>query len=225
MEGEKRVLRLGGIAGLLAGLLVLVGVVILGLIFPGPEPTDELLARYAELTSILTLANVLLLIGPIVAIGLVLSLYRTLKETSPEFAWAGLLLYVLSVGFFGLRWLMGDLAFGPRIAELYVGGTDAERSTIVLIFEALVPIGNAVLTAGNLFLALAALSLGAVMVGSRDYGRRSGGVSLLLGLLGLIFVALVIAGLPNLLPILVSIAFFFVFGWKAYTLSRSGSVT
>lgn len=220
MGEDRSILRMGGMAGLLAGVLILLGLIFRNVLPPATLTFEEVLTGFfgAELSLRRPLFHGLHLVGLLVSIPFALALYRGLRETNREYALGGLLLYFV---FVALLVLFASWPFlvTARIAGLYEAA-NAER--MVDIFEVTHEIQFTIAFAGHLFFSLSALALGAAMLGSRDYGRSWGGVSLLLGMIGIVLVAGQIAIPPSFLLRLILIAvFLFVFGWKVYSLSKT----
>ncbi len=220
MKQVNRVLQMGGIAGLLAGVLILLGLIFRLVLPPATLTFEEVVTGFfgAELSLRRPLFHGLHLLGLLVSIPLVLALYRGLRETNREYTLGGLLLYIV---FVALLVLFASWPFlvSARVAGLYEVA-NAER--IVDIFEVTHEIQFTIAAVGHLFFSLGALALGAVMLRTRDYGRTWGGVSILLGLGAIILVAGEAVVPPSFfLRLLLIAAFLILFGWKAYLLSRA----
>ena len=219
MEGEKRVLRIGGIAGFFVGVaLVARAIVFLSLIPTEPLTPEEQLIRIAENLPFTRVVDGIVLFALSASVALVLALYWSLRETGPTYALGGLVLWIVGIGFIGMN-ATNNLLLGPVIADRYMTGTAAEKTSVLIFFQGINQVHAQLQFIGDLFFVLSFLSFGTVMLGSGDYGRPYGGVSIFLALIG-------VASLVFLFPIvtfLLLIPFAFVFGWKAYALSRGGS--
>ena len=226
MGEEKRVLQVGGMAGLLAGVLFLLIIPIFELLLPatpGGDPDGFLGTVFPENRATFTVIGILALLAYLLSVPLLLALHRSLKETSPTYAMGGLLFYILYVGFIVVApgELVANLFTTPQLAALYAAaGTEAGRAAVVQTFQALDLISDQMFFAAFLFFFLSALSFGAVMWGNRDYRRTYGGVILLLGFAVIVTLPSIVLApgirIPFLPPIL-----WLVFGWKVYSLSRA----
>ena len=216
--GEKnRVLWVGGVAGLATGAILVLAFIIRGAAAGAPfgAGLEEQLQQFQEssVLAVFQLVNALSLAAYLLSLALFLAIYRSLKETSSEYALGGLLLYVVFVVLYGV-FTSWTFFVHPRLAELYATTTD--QATIVEMFGVTHAITDTIFFLGSLFFALSALTLGAVMLRNRDYGRSYGGVSLILGLVGIVPLAFLIGLGRDLL-----VVFALVFGWKVYSLSRA----
>ena len=219
MEKEQRVLRIGGIAGFIVGV-ALVGRVIseLTLVPIVPPTPEEQLMVISQNLPFTRVVEGIVLFALSASVALVLAIYWSLRETSPAYPLGGLILWIVGLGFLGMN-ATNNLLLGPVLTDLYLTGTDAERTSVLIFFQGINQVHAQLQFIGDLFFVLSFLSFGMVMWGSGDYGRPYGGVSILLALIG-------VASLVLLFPIvafLLLIPFAFVFGWKVYALSRGGS--
>lgn len=216
MEGKQRVLRMGGIAGFISGVAGVVGAIFVLTRFPTVSTTaEEQLMAISESLLFGSVANGIILFALAASVVLILAVYRSLRETGPTYALGGLVLWVAGLGFLGMN-ATNDLLLAPTLTSLYVTGAEAEQTSVLIFFQGINQVHTQLLFIGVLFFILSFLSFGAVMLGSSDYGRPYGGVSILLSLIG-------VASLALLVPIVASfllIPFAFVFGWKVYALSR-----
>lgn len=226
MGEEKRVLQIGGLAGLLAGVLFLLTIPIFLVLLPpapGGDPDGFLGTVFPENRATFTVIGILALLAYLLSVPLLLALHRSLKETSPTYAMGGLLFYILYFGFIVIApgELVAHLFVTPQLAELYpAAGTDAGRAAVVQTFRALDLISDQMFFAAFLFFSLSALFLGAVMWRNRDYGRTYGGVTLLLGIAVIVTLPTIVVTSGIRFPFL-PLVLWFVFGWKLYALSRA----
>lgn len=159
----------------------------------------------------------MLLAALFASLALVLALYRGLKETSAEYALGGLLLYLLSLGLLVLGSTWAFFVYS-RLADLYQ--VAAVQTTVVDMYRVTCATVDTFGFTGGRFFFLSALALGAVMLGNRDYGRNYGGVSLVIGLVGIVLLVLLPAP-PFGSVVVLLLVFLLVFGWKTYALSRT----
>jgi len=218
VEGERRVLRIGGLGGILGAVLLLAAALLSLVLLPAFASTAELLAGYGQHATTAAFVNGLGLAGAFLTITLFLALHRLLKETNPEYALAGLLFYIVGIALIGAS--AGAFSILPRSAADYAAGTAAERTAIVAATDATFGIISQVAFIGSVFIALSVLSLGAVMLGNRNFGRGYGGLSLLFGVLGLVVVPLSLVVAVSVVPNLLLIVYLLVFGWRVFALSK-----
>ena len=221
---EQRVLRWGGLAGIVGGILLVAVFVIVG-VFVGPDPAEPegLVMRFPDVGAAHAVEEVLYL--GVLALWVIhfLALYRALRGTSLAPA-----LFGSALGIMGL----GVLAAGalPRVArtpisDLYhaPGATPEDEATLVLLWQATQGIFDALLVVGLLLLPVGVIALGVAMLGAPVFGKGVVGVGLATGVLGLAagFVLLVDPGSPiAIVSVLSLIVFHLVLGRKVYGLSR-----
>lgn len=215
MGEEQRILQIGGIAGLFAGVLLLLGFIIhFALVVPVAGANNEdFLDRFASFGGAFTTLNGLWLVGVLASLALVLALYKSLKETSPNYALVALLLYLLFVGLSAI-FVASTFFVQPRLAALY----PMDQATVVQMFEVTHAITNTLAFVGSLLFALSALVLGAIMQRNRDYGWTYGGISLVLGLFAIVLTPLIAGASVGLL---LGVVFLLVLGWRVYGLSKA----
>lgn len=230
MEEETRVLQIGGIAGLLAGVLFLLIfplILVLPPPLPGgdPDPDTFLGTIFPENQATFAAIGILALVGYLLTVALFLALHRSLRKTSPTVALGGLLLYLLYIGFLVVApgELVAHLVITPQLADLYaLGGTEAGRA--VQTFHVLGLLSDQMFFAGLLFGFLSVLLFGTVMWRSGDYGRIYGGIILLLGLIGIATLQFITSE-PGIRVPHVPHVLWFILGWKVYALSRAAGGT
>ncbi len=91
MENEKSVLRWGGLAGIMAFIVWIVGLPLFGFVDPF---TPEGLMRFTDVRAALGMSTILMMTIAILSIALVLALYRALRGTNLAFALFGSVLGV-----------------------------------------------------------------------------------------------------------------------------------
>jgi hypothetical protein len=224
MENEKSVLRWGGLAGILAFILWIVEMPLYGSIDPF---TPEGLMRFENVRVALGMSTILMMTIAILSVALVLTLYRALRATSLAFALFGSVLGV--VGYISTA--LGDastfFAFTPISDLNRAPAVTAEtQATAVLLWQTTQGITATFFFVGSLFMVICFIVLGVAMLSAPDFGRRFGGMSILLGTIGLVGViaSLFVAGEIGIqlmgISVFANIIFLPLFGWKIYTLSR-----
>lgn len=223
-EGEKGVLRWGGLAGIVGSAVFLFVFVFVGVIV-GADPAglEGAVMRFPDIRAARTLENGLYLVVLVLWTVHFLALYRALRATSPASA-----LFGTVVGIVGLAVLAaGALPHAATVAisDLYhaPGATAADQATLAVVWQAIQGIFNALLVTGLVILPLSLVALGAAMLGTPAFGKVYGSLGVALGVVGVgTAVALLIEPLS-----LIAVAGFFalivfhlVLGWKVHGLSR-----
>ena len=223
MEEEKSVLRWGGLAGVLAGILYILGFVIL-IVFVGPPPADPegLVMRFPNVRAALATGQSLATVAGFLSIALLLALSRALRGTGPGLAHFGSLLGVLGLLVLALGVSSTFVAVAP-LSDLYhaPGATPEEQATLVLLWQATQGITFTFHFVGNLFVMVSLIALGVAMLGAPAFGKGFGGVSVVLGGVGTVAVYTNLVILAAIgVAVLATIIFVPLLGWKVYTLSR-----
>ena len=224
IEQEKSVLRWGGLAGIVGGILLVAVFVIVG-VFVGPDPAEPegLVMRFPDVRAAHTVEEVLYL--GVLALWTIhfLALYRALRGTSPAPALFGSALGIMGLGVLAAG-ALPQVARTP-ISDLYhaPGATPEDQATLVLLWQATQGIFDALLVVGLLLLPIGLIALGVAMLGAPAFGKAFGGVSVVIGVLGVAagVVLLIDPGSPiAAVGILALIVFHLVLGWKVYSLSK-----
>lgn len=224
MGEEKSVLRWGGLAGMLGGLIfILIAVILVGFAPLFPADPEGSIMRFPEVRAAVTLGESLYLVSVILWVALLLALYRALRVTSltPALFGSGLGLLGLVVFAAGA---LPNVAFAP-ISDLYhaPGATPEEQATLVLLWQATHGIFNELDTSGFLFMTTGFIVLGVAMLRAPAFGKSFGGVSVVLGVAGIAGISVFGVDSFSFAPfaILVFIVFPLLLGWKVYSLSRA----
>jgi hypothetical protein len=224
LKQDKYVLRWGGLAGILAFILWIVEMPLYGSVDPF---TPGGLMRFPDVRAALGMSTILMMAIAFLSVALVLALYRALRGTNLAFALFGGVLGV--VGYIATA--LGDastfFAFAP-ISDLNQAPTATPETqlTAVLLWQATQGITATFFFVGSLFMTLCFIVLGVAMLRAPAFGRRFGGVSILLGVIGIVGViaSLFVAGETGLqlmgISVFANIIFLPLFGWKVYRLSR-----
>ena len=224
MGEDKRFLQWGGIAGLLAGILLILGIVV-GAVLAGPAvPPEEQIIQYPERGAGLRAFASILFVVVLLGIVFLLALYRALRRSNPALALFGSVLGVLGLTFAALSGA-NTLVTYPFLSGLYhaPGATPEEQATLVLLwrytFEGLF---QAVFLAQTLFVSVGVVALGVAMLRSSDFGKGFGGVSVVLGVAGVAggILSRIVSGV-EVVYIIALLIFILLLGWKLYSLSRA----
>ena len=227
MEQEKSVLRWGGLAGMLGGILFILTFVV---VIAGPvgmeDPADleGWVTRFPDIRAARIVENGLYLVALILEVNLFLALYRALRRTSLAPALFGSVLGIL-----GLVVLMAGalphVAHAP-LSDLYhaPGATPGEQATLALLWQATWGINDALLAVGFIVVPIGLIALGVAMLGAPAFGKGFGGVSVVLGVVGLVAAAFNMVDPSSMIAVgsyFAIIIFHLVLGWKVYSLSRA----
>ena len=227
MEQEKSVLRWGGLAGMLGGILFILTFVV---ILAGPvgmeEPADLAgwVTRFPDIRAARVVENGIYLVALILGVPLFLALYRALRKTSLAPALFGSVLGIL-----GLVVLMAGalphVTHAP-LSDLYhaPGATPEDQATLVLLWQAIWGINDALLAVGFIVVPIGLIALGVAMLGTPAFGKGFGGVSVVLGVVGLVAAAFNMVDPSSMIAVgsyFAIIIFHLVLGWKVYSLSRA----
>ena len=225
MEQEKSVLRWGGLAGMLGGILFILVLVVVAVFVP-PDPAD--LAgwpvRFPNIRAVRIVENGIYLVALILEVPLFLALYQALRKTSLAPA-----LFGSALGILGLVAMVVSttphVAHAP-LSDLYhaPGATPEDQATLALLWQATWGIFNAMLYVGFFVLPIGLILLGLAMLGAPAFGKGFGGVSVVLGVIGLVAAVLQMvdpASMIGAATYFACLIFYLVLGWKVYSLSRT----
>ncbi len=228
VEDDKGLLRWGGLAGILGGALFLVVFVFVGAIV-GPDPAglEGPVTRFPEIKAARTLENALYLVVLALFAVHFLALYRALRGVGVAPA-----LFGSALGIIGLTILAaGALPHiaTTRLSDLYhaPGATFQDQATIALLWQANQGIFDALLAVGIVLLPIGLLALGVAILKAPAFGRGFGGMTVALGVTGIVAAAALL--LDPLSPVavvgfLALIVFHLVVGWKTYRVSQAPGV-
>jgi len=224
-EGEKSVLQWGGLAGMLGSMLFIFVFVFVG-VGVGLEPDNpaDWIKRFPDIRAARIVENGLFLVVLILWIIHFLALNHVLRGKSLAPA-----LFGSNLGILGLVLLAAEalphIAQAP-ISDLYhaPGATPENQATLVLLWQTTEGIIDMLLIAGLILLPIGLILLGIAMLRDSAFGKGFGGMSVVLGLLGVAAAMLLLVAPASQLGafggVFTLIGFHFVLGWKVYRLSR-----
>jgi hypothetical protein len=227
MEQEKSVLRWGGLAGMLGGILFILTWVI---VLAGPvgmeDPADLAgwVTRFPDIRAARIVENGLYLVAIVLEVTLFLALYRALRRASLAPALFGSVLGILGLGVYAAGALV-HVAQAP-LSDLYhaPGATPADQATLALLWQATWGIFDAMLYVGFFVVPVGLIALGVAMLGAPAFGKGFGRLSVALGVVGLVAAVLQMVDSSSMIGALsyfASLIFYLVLGWKVYSLSRA----
>jgi hypothetical protein len=210
----------------LGGILFLVvfGVV---LVFVGPDLSaepEEMIKRFPDIMGARTVENGLYLVVLALWVAHFLALYRALRESNPAPALFGSGMGIVGLGVLAAG-ALPHVATAP-ISDLYhsPGATPEVQTTLILMWEAAQGIFDALLFAGLGLLPIGLIALGVAMRRNPAFGKVVGGLTVGLGLIGLVAATVVLidpASPIAAVGVFALIIFNLVLGWKVYSLSRT----
>jgi hypothetical protein len=227
LDQERGVLRWGGLAGIVGGILFILAFVV---VIVGPvgieDPADlaSWITRFPDIKAARIVENVTYLLALILEIPLFLALYRALRKTSLAPALFGSVL-----GIVGLTVMVvgatPHVAHAP-LSDLYhaPGAAPADQATLALIWQATWGIFDAMLYVGFLVVPVGLGLLGVAMFGAPAFGKGFGVVTLVLGAAGLVAAILQMVDPASTIgagSYFACLILYFVLGWKVYVVSRS----
>jgi hypothetical protein len=225
IEQEKSVLRWGGLAGILGGILFILSMIFAEVLMP-PEPATltGLVARFPDIHMIRVAENGAYLLALIFGVPLFLALFWDLRKTSLAPA-----LFGSTLGIVGLIAMIVSatphVAHSP-LSELYhaTGATLEAQATITLLWQATWGVFNAPLYVGFLVGMIGFTLIGVAMFGCPSYSKGFGWMSVVLGGAGLIAAVLQMinpASIVGAVSFLAYVSFYFVLGRKIYSRSKA----
>lgn len=225
MEEEQSVLRWGGLAGILGGIIfILVFVIVIAFVGADPAQPEGEVMRFPDIRAVRTVEDSLYLVVLILWIAHFLALYRALREPSLAPALFGSVLGIVGLGVLAA----GALPYvaSTPISELYhaPGATPEDRATLGHLWQATQGIFDALFDAGLLLVPIGFVALGVAMLRSPAFGKGFGGVSVVLGVAGVVAASVLLVDplSPSaFVGVLSLIIFHLVLGWKIYSLSSA----
>ena len=225
IEQEKSVVRWGGLAGILGGILLILSMVVVVFFVPAEPPTfSELVARFPDVRIIRVMENILYLLGLVLGIPLILALFLSLRKTSLAPALFGSALSI--VGLTGMIVSATPHVAHSPLSEIYhAPGTTLEvQETLGLIWQATWGVADAPLYVGFFVGMIGFTLLGVAMFASPVFGKGLRWVSVVIGVAGLTAALLQLitpASDIGAVSFFAYIIFYFVLGGKIYSLSKA----
>ena len=225
IDEEKSVLRWGGLAGILGGIIfILVFVIVIAFVGPDPaEPEGEVM-RFPDIKAARTVEDGLYLVVLILWVAHFLALYRALRGTRLAPALFGSVLGIVGLGVLAAG-ALPHVATAP-ISDLYhaPGATSDDRATLVLMWQATEGIFDALFGVGLVLVPIGFIAIGVAMLRAPAFGKGFGRLSVALGVIGVIAASILL--IDPLSPmafvgVLALIVFHLVLGWKVYSVSRA----
>jgi hypothetical protein len=229
LEAEKSVLRWGGLAGILGSVLFIVAFIFVAVVIglDSREPAGWI-TKFPGIRAARIVENSLFVVVLILWVLHFVALYYALRRASLAPAVFGSIL-----GIVGLVVLVAEalqhVAQAP-LSDLYhaPGATPGDKATLVNMWQATQGILDSMFIAGLLLLPIGSIVLGMGMFRATAFGKGFGGMSVVVGVLGVAAASLLVVDpaseLGGIGGVFTLIGFHFVLGWKVYTLSRLPSL-
>jgi hypothetical protein len=221
---EKSVLRWGGLAGILGGIILILSMLVAVVFIPADPPSfSELVARFPDVQMLRVAENVSYLLGLVLGIPLLLALFWSLRKTSLAPALFGSALGI--VGLIGMIVSATPHVAHSPLSEIYhtIGTTLEAQETLGLIWQATWGIMDAPLYVGFFVGMLGFTLLGVAMFASQEFGKGLRWVSVVLGAAGFVAALLQLidpASDIGALSFFAYIIFYIILGIKIYRLSK-----
>src|SRR5829696_1372083 len=225
IDEDRDVLRWGGLAGILGGIIfIVVFVVVIAFVGAEPAQPEGEVMRFPDIRAARTVEDSLYLVVLILWVAHFLALYRALRGTSLAPALFGSVLGIMGLGVLAAG-ALPHVATAP-ISDLYhaPGATPEDKATLVLVWRATQGIFDALFGVGLLLVPIAFVALGVAMLRVPAFGKGFGGVSVVLGVVGIVAASVLLVDplSPSaFVGVLALIVFHLVLGWKLYSLSRA----
>jgi hypothetical protein len=224
LADEKSLLRWGGLAGLIGGIIFVVSIGYqVGVL--GTQTTasgDGPIIRFPAIQSQIVLGQTLFLVATVLLVPLFLTLYRALRGPSIAGALFGTGLSFLGVAVLAVE-SEPNVAMASISAQYHAAGaTAAQQVAAVISWQATQGVFNEFDTCAFAFLSAGLILLGIAMIYAPAFGKIFGGMTAVFGgagLLGLSIFSVTSAGF-SLFALLTFVVFPIVLGWKLYRLSR-----
>ncbi len=224
MDQETTVIRWGGLSGLLGGI-IFVASIVYQVAFIGTATTASgsgPIMRFPGLQTQIIVGQTLFLVGTILMVPLFLALYRSLRASSLAPA-----LFGFGLSFLGLAVLAVESEPNVAMAQISAqyhaaGATVAQQDAAVIAWQATQGMFNEFDTCAYIFLSVGFIILGLAMLKAAGFGKVLGGVTVAIGIVGLIGVAAfpVTSAMFAIPAALTFVVFPLLLGWKVYALSR-----
>ncbi|MFQ5950530.1 MAG: DUF4386 family protein [Candidatus Geothermarchaeales archaeon] len=219
--GEKRLLQMGGLGGILAGL---VAIALFALFFVAPAfPTFQVedtlirLGASGQDRALFILVQALTFLLGLLTMTLFLALYRILREANLGYALFGSAIGVVGSSILAVGYAIAAIT-GLRLADQYAAASATEKEAVLmlaLLFDGILTWGFLIPT--FILFGIAFLALGAAIRRGGPFSKTHGNLSVIFGAIVLVGIALGPFGIIAYET--VPIIWFILIGVKVYRLS------
>ncbi len=221
---QRKTARIVGIL-FIGGIIFILAMVQVTMFVP-PDPTDLAgwVMRFPDVKAARVVENVIYLVALILAVPLFLALYRALRKTSLAPALFGSVLGIL--GLVAMVVSATPHVAHASLSDLYhaPGATPADQAALALMWQATRGIFDAMLYIGFFVVPIGFIVLGVGMLRTPAFGKGFGGVSVALGVVGVVMAVLQMVDPASMIgagSYFAIIIFCLVLGWKVYSVSRA----
>ena len=227
-NGEKSVLRWGGLAGILSGIAFIFTIgILIGWVGAAPATVEQLVSRYPDIRFATAVGQVTYLVALLFLVPLIFAMYRALRKSSLAPALFGTGLSFLGIVVYATGAL--SVIALSKISDLYhaAGATSTQQATAVLLWQGIQGVFNETDSVGFAFFLIGMIVLGVAMLKTPTFGKVFGAISVVIGLIGVIGLAVISidSGAFAIFAILGFIVYPVILGWKVYSLSRANKET
>lgn len=221
---EKKLLRWGGLSGLIAGIFfALAFAFVIVFLSSEPESLKGWVTRFPAIEMKRVIENLLYLSALLFAVPLFLTLYQALKDSHLPAALFGSALSVLGISSMAI--FATPHVAHSKISQIYetMELSVREQETVALMWQSTWGIFDAGLYIGFFIYPIGFILLGLAMFKAEKFGKGTGITSLVLGILGFAsgFLQIADAASPaGAITYFMLIFFCFIFGIKVLKVSR-----
>ena len=229
LDRERKSLELiGGLAGILAGIILIFAYGLLTVGYP-PQTccTEEFFRQLPQFKTAAVISSMLIPSAWVLGMPLFIALYADLKETSKRYALLGTVAGLIGAGVASITLFEGTLNW-LGLSELYETTPDSAKNVVVAAAETMEMAGASLLGPILILLIIAFVAIGMAMLRAGAFRRASGWASIILG--GLLLASLPLSGvlmflhwwMPVLFAFIVipTIVWLLYMGFQVYRLSR-----
>lgn len=213
---NPRLLRLGGLSGLLSGAVLIAGFLVAVPLLSISSVAD-FLERFSEVGVAYLTAARAGYITSLLYMPFLLALYYTLRKTRPAMTLLGSLLGFAAAATFVIFFL-GLANTTVAVSTRYASATLDERATLVLATEALLGVLHGIEEAGIFFLGLSFIAQGLSVLGSTAFPKAFAWMGVIFGIA---VVTAPFTGFEDLIVYPLWAIFSLSVGWKTVALPRA----
>ena len=225
LEQERRVMRWGGAAGILGGVVLIFVLAIVGA-FAGVDPSDAEAAveKFPDIRAARIAENGLYLLVLVLWVVHFLALYRALRGANLAPALFGCVLGILGLGLLAAGALPHIAT--AQISDLYHApdATPEDKATLVAAWQTTQGVFDALFAAGLLIAPIGLAGFGMAMLDTPVFGKGLGRMSIVLGVAGVAAAAVLLfdpTAAIAAIGVFAMIIFHLLVGWRVYSLSRT----